>query len=136
VQPAACEEPGAPEPAQRPGSLRVLLVDDDFLIAMSSVDMLVDLGHEVVEAHSGKEALAHLAGDGRFDLLITDYSMPEMTGGELAKAARRLFPDLPILVASGYAELPPGLDFEVARLGKPYTQQQLTVEIERVLNAG
>lgn len=129
-------EPTVQEAAGRPDALRVLLVDDDFLIAMSSVDMLSDLGHEVVEAHSGKEALAHLQRDGHFDLLITDYSMPEMTGGELAKAARALLPDLPILIASGYAELPPGIDFDVARLGKPYTQQQLALEIERVLKAG
>ncbi|MBK5566962.1 MAG: response regulator [Ensifer sp. SSB1] len=129
------EEPEAPVQDQRIASLRVLLADDDFLIAMSSTDMLVDLGHEVVEAHSGREALAHLKENGRFDLLITDYSMPEMTGGDLAKSARDLFPDLPIVIASGYAELPSGLDLDVARLGKPYSQQQLAVEIERVLRA-
>lgn len=132
-RPVALDEQDMPEQEQRVGSLRVLLVDDDFLIAMSSVDMLADLGHEVVEAHSGKEALAHLKGNGPFDLMITDYSMPEMTGGELAKAARALLPGLPILIASGYAELPPGIDFDVARLGKPYTQQQLSIEIDRVL---
>lgn len=131
--PVVSKDTEVAEPDQRVKPLRVLLVDDDFLIAMSSVDMLVDLGHEVVEAHSGKEALAHLKDDGRFDLLITDYSMPEMTGGDLANAARDLFPDLPILIASGYAELPPGIDFDVARLAKPYSQQQLAVEIESVL---
>jgi len=131
--PVAAEETAVSEQEQQVGALRVLLVDDDFLIAMSSVDMLADLGHDVVEAHSGKEALAHLKENGRFDLLITDYSMPEMTGGDLAKAAKTLFPDLPILIASGYADLPPGIDFEVARLGKPYTQQQLALEIERVM---
>ncbi|MFK0276381.1 ATP-binding protein [Ensifer sp. NPDC090286] len=130
------EELEAPEDVQNVGSLRILLVDDDFLIAMSSVDMLVDLGHEAVEAHSGKEALTHLRENGHFDLMITDYSMPEMTGGDLASAARDLFPDLPILVASGYAELPPGIDFDVARLAKPYTQHQLALEIERVLRRG
>lgn len=131
--PVGSKDTEVSEPDQRVKPLRVLLVDDDFLIAMSSVDMLVDLGHEVVEAHSGKEALAHLKDDGRFNLLITDYSMPEMTGGDLANAARDLFPDLPILIASGYAELPPGIDFDVARLAKPYSQQQLAVEIESVL---
>lgn len=133
AQPVVSDGSGGQEPDQQVGALRVLLVDDDFLIAMSSVDMLTDLGHEVIEAHSGKEALAHLRGSGRFDLLITDYSMPEMTGGELAMAARALLPDLPILIASGYADLPSGIDIDVARLGKPYTQQQLAQEIERVL---
>jgi PAS domain S-box-containing protein len=119
-------------PKQQAGPLRVLLVDDDVLIAMSSADMLADLGFEVVEAHSGKEALERLRSDSGFDLLITDYSMPGMTGGELAKAARALDPGLPILIASGYADLPPGVDLEVARLGKPYTQDQLAAEIGKL----
>jgi CheY-like chemotaxis protein len=111
------------------------LVDDDLLIAMSSADMLVDLGHEVVEAHSGREALEYLGGEMDFDLMITDYSMPGMTGGELAKAAREIAPHLPVLIASGYAELPPGVDLDVSRLAKPYTQEQLAVEIGKVVAA-
>lgn len=124
----------APPATGKPsGPKRILLVDDDFLIAMSSADMLMDLGHDVVEAHSGAEALK-LFGEGRdFDLLITDYSMPGMTGGELAKAVRAIAPNLPILIASGYSELPPGLELEVARLGKPYSQDQLAQEINKVL---
>jgi PAS domain S-box-containing protein len=117
------------------GPKRILLVDDDFLIAMASVDMLIDLGHEVVEAHSGKEALEYLGDAQGFDLMITDYSMPGMTGGELAKAARQIAPDLPILIASGYAELPPGVDLDVSRLGKPYTQEQLALEIGKIVPA-
>jgi PAS domain S-box-containing protein len=115
------------------GPKRILLVDDDVLIAMSSADMLTDLGHEVVEAHSGKEALECLGSGGGFDLMITDYSMPGMTGGDLARAVRAIAPDLPILIASGYAELPPGLDLDVAKLGKPYTQDQLAVEIGKLM---
>ena len=125
---------GPENPVEISGPKRILLVDDDLLIAMSSADMLVDLGHEVVEAHSGKEALGYLGGADAFDLMITDYSMPGMTGFELVKAARELVPGLPILLASGYAELPPGvdLDLDIARLGKPYTQQQLALEIDRL----
>jgi CheY-like chemotaxis protein len=125
---------GLENPVEISGPKRILLVDDDLLIAMSSADMLVDLGHEVVEAHSGKEALGYLGGADAFDLMITDYSMPGMTGFELVKAARELVPGLPILLASGYAELPPGvdLDLDIARLGKPYTQQQLALEIDRL----
>ncbi|MCR6502018.1 ATP-binding protein [Shinella sp. CPCC 101442] len=113
---------------------RVLLVDDDFLIAMSSVDMLTDLGHEVVEAHSGLEAIEILKRDARFDLIITDYSMPGMTGGELIVAARALIPGIPMLIASGYADLPSGVELDVGRLGKPYTQQQLALEISKALS--
>ncbi|MBB3461430.1 hybrid sensor histidine kinase/response regulator [Rhizobium sp. BK377] len=133
-----------PEPAEAPaenagpasGPKRILLVDDDVLIAMSSADMLADLGHEVVEAHSGKEALDCLGHDTAFDLMITDYSMPGMTGGELARAARQIAPRLPILIASGYAELPPGLDLDVARLAKPYTQDQLAQQIGKLMISG
>ncbi|MBP1853083.1 PAS domain-containing protein [Rhizobium halophytocola] len=117
------------------GPKRILLVDDDVLIAMSSADMLTDLGHDVVEVHSGKEALARLAEGAAFDLMITDYSMPGMTGGDLAKAVRQMLPDLPILIASGYADLPPGVDLDVARLGKPYTQNQLASEIDKLVSA-
>ncbi|KQM32698.1 hypothetical protein ASF03_10035 [Rhizobium sp. Leaf68] len=75
---------------------------------MSSADMLMDLGHDVVEAHSGKEALEYLGDGSYFDLLITDYSMPGMTRADLVIAVRHIVPKLPILIASGYAELPPG----------------------------
>ncbi|MFN7024805.1 MAG: PAS domain-containing protein [Pseudorhizobium sp.] len=114
------------------GPKRILLVDDDVLIAMSSVDMLLDLGHDVVEAHSGQQALNCLDEGPPFDLLITDFSMPGMTGGELAKIARTRHPELPILIASGYAELPPGMTLDVARLPKPYSQDQLALEIDKL----
>lgn len=112
---------------------RILVVDDDVLIAMSTVDMLEDLGHEVVEANSGAKALEILGGEREFDLLITDYSMPRMTGGQLAKAVRELKPDLPILLATGYAELPQGFDIDLPRLSKPYQQEQLAAEIVKLL---
>lgn len=114
---------------------RILLVDDDILIAMSSADMVTDLGHEVVEAHSGAEALEILGSDQQFDLLITDYSMPGMNGADLVHAARRLVPDLPVLLASGYADLPTGVQVDAVRLGKPYTQDQLAHEICSALQA-
>jgi len=120
-------------PVTKPtGPKRILLVDDDMLIAMSSADMLMDLGHDVVEAHSGLEALECFGDGSDFDLVITDYSMPGMTGGDLARAVRAVAPSMPILIASGYAELPAGLDLDVARLGKPYTQEQLIQEIAKL----
>ncbi len=125
-------EVALPKEIRKVGPKRILLVDDDLLIAMSSADMLSDLGHDVVEAHSGKEALAHLVDGARFDLMITDYSMPGMTGAELAVAARERFPELPILMASGYADLPSGVELDVARLAKPYSQEQLAHEISKL----
>jgi PAS domain S-box-containing protein len=114
-------------------SLKILMVDDDALIAMSSVDMLEDLGHHVVEANSGKQALAILQADQSFDLLVTDFSMPGMNGGELSRKARELIPALPILIATGYADLPEGTGLDVSRLSKPYTQDQLASEIGKVM---
>jgi signal transduction histidine kinase/CheY-like chemotaxis protein len=113
--------------------LTILVVDDDFLIAMSTVDMLEDLGHKVVDANSGDKALAILQNRRDIDLLITDYSMPRMNGAQLAKAARELQPNLPIILATGYAELPSNSELDLPLLGKPYQQQDLAAEIGRVL---
>jgi signal transduction histidine kinase len=112
---------------------RILLVDDDALIAMSSVDMLVDLGHEVLEANSAGQALAILRSTDAIDLLITDFAMPGMTGLQLIEAARAILPDLPVLLATGYAELPSDGVEKFPRIGKPYTQSQLAIEIAKLL---
>jgi len=130
------ETPAEPEAApaadDEARNLTILVVDDDFLISMSTVDMLEDLGHRVLEANSGERALEILDKD-QVDLLITDYAMPKMTGAELASRARDLRPDLPILLATGYAELPQGSDLNLPRLAKPYQQRDLEAEIAKVL---
>lgn len=131
-QPQAIKEQDAVSP--QPAKLRILMVDDDVLIAMSSVDMLEDLGHEVLEANSGEAALRHLSDGGHVDLMITDFSMPRMNGAQLAKAARELRPNLPIILATGYAELPSGSEIDLPRLGKPYDQRQLKAQIEATMN--
>jgi CheY-like chemotaxis protein len=115
------------------GKITVLVVDDDALIAMSTVGMLEDLGHEVIEAHSGDRALEILRDRRTIDLLVTDYSMPRMNGVQLAAAARDIHPDLPVLLATGYAELPAGSGLDLPRIGKPYRQNQLAAEIAKVL---
>ena len=125
--------PAAPAEARPPA--RILAVDDDALILMSTVDMLEDLGHSVVSAPSGPSALELLSSDCGIDLLITDYSMPGMTGAQLARLARDIRADLPVLLATGYAELPDGSDGEFARLNKPYQQEQLAAEIARALQS-
>lgn len=123
-------------PANASERLRILLVDDDALISMSTVYMLEDLGHDAVEANSGAQAIAELEKGERFDLMITDFSMPHMNGGELAEAVRRTHPDLPILLATGYAEMPKGSNIALPRIGKPYSQEQLAAQIARLLAAG
>jgi signal transduction histidine kinase len=112
---------------------RILIVDDDVLVAGSTVALLEDLGHEVVEVHSGREALELLENGLHADLLITDYAMPGMTGVELAHEVGRRRPQLPILLATGFAELEGAKVIDVPRLAKPYTQDQLAGEIARLL---
>jgi signal transduction histidine kinase len=111
----------------------ILLVDDDTLIAASTASLLEDLGHRVVEAHSGKEALAILENGLNPDVVITDYAMPGMTGIDLALKLRGRNPHLPILLATGYAEIQGEPPIELPRLAKPFTQEQLSFEITRLL---
>jgi PAS domain S-box-containing protein len=111
----------------------LLFVDDDFLISLSTTSLLEDLGHTVVTASSGSEALDVLRTGKPIDMMITDYAMPGMTGLQLAEEARALRPGLPILLATGYADLPTRADFELPRLHKPYRQAQLAEQIQGML---
>ncbi len=120
--------------AEIPGrAATILVVDDDPLIASSTVNMLEDLGHTVIEAHSAKRALEILDKERTVDLMITDQAMPGMTGIELAEAALRRWPSLPILLATGYADLPAGQSLKIPRLSKPYLQSQLRSYVDRLL---
>jgi signal transduction histidine kinase len=109
--------------------LTLLFVDDDFLISLSTAALLEDLGHDVIKASSGAAALDVVKSGKPIDLLITDYAMPGMTGLQLAEAVRELKPDLPILLATGYADLPARPKVELPRLSKPYQQKQLADQI-------
>jgi CheY-like chemotaxis protein len=113
--------------------ITVLFVDDDILIAMTVVDMLKDLGHDVIEANSATRALEILRSGCAVDLLITDYSMPKMNGAQLASAARELRPDLHILLATGYTELPTNSGLDLPKIAKPYGPDQLATAIAKVL---
>lgn len=121
-------------PAASPATnATVLVVDDDALIAMSTAAMVEDLGHHVIEAGSGSRALDILNTGRHIDLMITDFAMPRMNGAELIAAALKLRPDLPVILASGYAELPGGTRLDAARLAKPYDQKQLEKQINSAL---
>lgn len=111
----------------------ILIVEDDPLIAMTAADMIKDIGHEVVEAPSGERALSILKGQEPVDLLMTDHAMPGMTGLDLAREARRLYPRLPILIATGYPDLPEARELDIACVYKPYVQEQLAREFTRLL---
>ncbi len=123
-----------PEQTITPQAAVILVVDDDALINMSTVDMIEDLGHTVLEAYSGREALEILSSGKQIDALVTDYAMPGMTGVELASKARELHPKLPILLATGYADLPSGTTTDLPRLAKPYQQTELASQIGKLLS--
>ena len=122
-----------PVPIKVVRSAVILFVDDDPLIALSTSEMLEDLGHRVIGANSGLHALDILRSDEPIDLLLTDHVMPGMTGIELAMASREVRPQLPVLLATGYADLPDGAQIDVPRLAKPYHQDQLRDRLEQML---
>ena len=100
---------------------------------MNTAAMLEDLGHTVFEAASGKQALEILRQEERVDLVITDQAMPHMTGTQLAEAIRAERPNLAIILATGYAELPPGTDARLPKLAKPFRQEDLSRAIAEVV---
>ena len=123
--------PVTSEPAKVGAPLSILVVDDDLLILMNMVDMLEDLGHSVVAAPSGKWALQQLNA-AKFDLMITDHAMPHMTGMQLIKEAVAQHPELAVILATGYAELPTAISTDVVRLRKPYSQADLAEALSKV----
>jgi PAS domain S-box-containing protein len=116
---------GAPEekPAET-APIAVLAVDDDALVLLNTAAMLEDLGHMVYQAGSGAEALLVLEKH-EVDLLVTDFAMPQMNGLELAEEVRRSRPNLPVLLATGFAELGEAAALHFPRLAKPFTQAEL-----------
>jgi PAS domain S-box-containing protein len=116
-------------------NLRVLLVDDDILVSMGAADMLLDLGHSVTEAQSGNHALKLLESDSPFDVVVTDFAMPGMNGFELARRIKERHSKLPVILATGYAELPADRSVEFERLSKPYTAKDLAAALEKAVSS-
>jgi CheY-like chemotaxis protein len=137
ILPVATAVPETDGPAQKSQKVNrsavILFVDDDPLIALSTTEMLEDLGHHVIGASSGSHALDIIRSEQPLDLMMTDHVMPGMTGIELAAASRELRPSLPILLATGYAELPEGSQLDLPRLAKPYHQDQLRDRLDQLL---
>jgi PAS domain S-box-containing protein len=131
----------APEPVEQVREevsvppLTVMAVDDDGLVLMNTVLMLEDLGHTVLEANSGEEALRLLQQGSLPDILITDHAMPHMTGAELARQLRARHPQIAVILATGYAELPGGEGADLARLPKPFSQEQLNEALAAAVNS-
>ena len=103
------------------------------MVADTTASMLQCLGHQVLVAPSGTEALNILEGDSTIDLVITDHAMPNMTGSELANQICEIRPNLPIILATGYAELPLPEESGLPRLCKPYCLEDLVSLMDEVL---
>ncbi|MET0675037.1 MAG: ATP-binding protein [Bradyrhizobium sp.] len=125
-----------PEAPLRPAATgTVLLVDDEPLARMSTAEMLVDLGYSVIEAGSAEDALQRIDEGVRPSLLVTDHLMPGMSGTELSRALRAKYPELQILVVSGYARSE-GITADVARLAKPFRSDELAASLAGLAKAG
>lgn len=114
-------------------SLHILTVDDDVLVLTNLAAMLEDLGHSVVQASSGPEALKILEEGGAFDLLVTDHAMPHMTGYSLGETVLSTCPGMHVLLVSGFAELPNEANPLFARLAKPFSQHELATAIAQTM---
>jgi CheY-like chemotaxis protein len=106
--------------------VRVLVVDDEFLVGLFVSSMLEDLGCEVETALHGNEALGKLADDPRIKLLITDINMPGLSGYEVAERAQRMRPGLKVILLSGAETDPRGLPL----IRKPFRRSDLTRVME------
>jgi CheY-like chemotaxis protein len=118
------ETPSRPHGAHREG-FQVLVVEDDEMVAAGTLAMIEDLGHSAVEANSALGALKILETNRDIDIVVTDHAMPGMNGTELAHRIRQTWPSLPVVLVTGYADLPNGSDPSLPRLNKPYRQREL-----------
>jgi len=116
------------------GTGTVLIVDDDSLVMTGISAMIEDLGHTPIEAHSGAEAVAKLASGIDIDVVITDHAMPAMTGLQLARYILERHPGLPVILATGYAEIPgDAVSLGIPRLAKPCNQYEIAMAIQSAL---
>jgi len=125
----------ADEPQDQPlRPLKVLLVDDHPEVRSTTAALLEDHGHVVAQAEDGASALSLLKeGECDFDLLITDYAMPHLSGTDFLREARLLCPEVPALLITGYADIesirdrPTGIEM----LLKPFTPTKLQAAMSR-----
>ena len=109
----------------------VLLVDDDDIVRNLTAATLESLGLNVIQASSGSQALAAVSP--KVDLLLTDYAMPGMTGGELASYIAEVDPSIPVVFLTGYADTDVlGLN-QFSVIQKPFTEQRLLETIHRAM---
>jgi PAS domain S-box-containing protein len=137
-QPAEGEQVAEAKPTPAAPRATILAVDDDADVRAFLADSLEGLGHRALAAASGAEGL-ELLKEHEIDLLLLDYAMPEMHGGEVARAARAAHPGLPIVFVTGYAEtrqLEEAMGADVCILRKPFTLTELAQIVASALAEG
>jgi PAS domain S-box-containing protein len=122
-------------PAPAPHGRRVLLVEDEELLRQALDRTLSEAGFMVTAAESAEKALGRLDDGELPHLLVSDVSLPGMTGPDLALLLRERDPDLPVLLMSGYAAhpLPAGLVGNAAMIDKPFPTRELLAQIAALL---
>jgi two-component system cell cycle sensor histidine kinase/response regulator CckA len=117
------------------GRGKILLVEDESQVREFALQVLRERGYDVRVARSGEEALAMLAEDPgrRYDLLLTDLTMPKMNGKELALQIRKTIPDLKVIFMSGYSEQMVADMQDSGFLQKPFNHGQLSVKVWSIL---
>jgi CheY-like chemotaxis protein len=124
--------------APAPANGLVLVIDDDDDVRSFLNASLEELGYRVVSADCGEDGLKQIEAHGP-DLVLVDFAMPGMHGADVATAARKLHPQLPIIFVTGYAEteqLEGALGSDVPVLRKPFSIAQLAEAVERELSSG
>jgi CheY-like chemotaxis protein len=138
AKPAASE--AAPGQNVRPGAsggAKIVLVDDDAAVREVTGALLGELGHDVREAGSGKAALELLTRDPQVDLVLIDFAMPGMNGAELAREVHSIWPKLPILFVTGFADRAALAGVSEARIiGKPFVRDELGEKVRIALAEG
>jgi CheY-like chemotaxis protein len=119
-------------------SLTILLVDDHPEVRSTTAALLRDIGHSVIEAPTGAEALDLLReGGDAIDLLLSDYAMPQLSGTDIVAMAREFRPGLPALLITGYADADEirQRPADVAILSKPFTLPDLATALMKAMQA-
>ncbi len=136
--PASAEmgvEPDKPvaEPVVAERAATVLLVDDEELVRSATAEMLRDIGYSVIELASASQALSAIRAGVDADILVSDYVMPGMTGGQLINELRATGVRIPTLLVTGYAATGEDVPGDVTRLAKPFRQVDLAARVNELL---
>ena len=118
-------------PSGRP--LSIMLVDDEDVVRFGTAEMIRDLGHRVIEARGGAEALTLLADNPDIDVVVSDYKMPRMDGAEFARRLHATRPQLPVLIVTGYTG-PTDEVLHLPRLAKPFGQAEVAAALAALVN--